>query len=106
MMSDALTQIGFVILGPYGRLSEAVEAAKTLSFTVAVLDVSLGGETVYEVADLLTRSGVPFLFVTGYGKESLEPRFAHIRVLRKPVDVESLRIALEEATSQQAAAVA
>jgi len=106
MMSDALTQIGFVILGPYGRLSEAVEAAKTLSFTVAVLDVSLGGETVYEVADLLTRSGVPYLFVTGYGKESLEPRFAHIRVLRKPVDVESLRIALEEATSQQAAAVA
>jgi CheY-like chemotaxis protein len=106
MMSDALTEIGFEVLGPYGRVVEAVEAAKTQSFSVAVLDISLGGETVYEVADLLTKNGVPFLFVTGYGKENLEPRFADVRVLRKPVDLESLRIALEEATSRQAAAVA
>jgi hypothetical protein len=55
-----------------------------------VLDVNLGGETVYEVADFLMSEHVPFVFVTGYGRENMEPRLREVPLLRKPVDRENL----------------
>ena len=56
----------------------------------AILDVNLGGELVYPVADLLAAKGIPFIFVTGYGHESIDRRFAHNPILEKPVEREVL----------------
>ena len=33
---------------------------------------------------------MPFIFVTGYGRESIDRRFAHIPVLQKPIEREVL----------------
>jgi hypothetical protein len=46
------------------------------------------------VADALTRQGVPFAFATGYGRETIESRFAHVTTLEKPVGYDELRTAL------------
>jgi two-component SAPR family response regulator len=56
----------------------------------AVLDVNLGGELVYPVAETLARRGVPFIFVTGYGAESIDARFARVPVLQKPIERDML----------------
>jgi hypothetical protein len=37
---------------------------------------------------------VPFVFVTGYGADGIDKRFAGVTVLQKPVDREALRYAL------------
>ncbi|HZZ86711.1 MAG TPA: response regulator [Caulobacteraceae bacterium] len=55
----------------------------------ALLDVNLGGETVWPVADALTARGVPFAFTTGYGQLD-EPRFSHAPLLGKPIRAERL----------------
>ncbi len=47
----------------------------------------------------LTTKKVPFVFVTGYGRESIEPRFADVPLLRKPVERERLQAALNECLS-------
>jgi PAS domain S-box-containing protein len=98
MMQNTLAQMGIDTVGPYGQVKEALAAAQANSFSAGVLDVNLGGETVYEVAELLTRIGTPFIFVSGYGKEGIDPRFENIPVLRKPVDFDDLRRALRDAT--------
>ena len=61
-----------------------------VSIDAAVLDINLDGEMVYSVADLLAARGIPFVFVTGYGAESIDGRFAHVPVLQKPVERQML----------------
>ena len=38
----------------------------------AILDVNLGGEAVYPLAEVLAAGRVPFIFVTGYSDEEIE----------------------------------
>jgi hypothetical protein len=51
-------------------------------FHAAVLDVNLDGEMVYPVADAVVARGVPFVFVTGYGAEGVDRRFAQVLVCK------------------------
>jgi PAS domain S-box-containing protein len=84
-MKDMLVELGFDVLGAYGRAGDALAAARSHDINAAVLDVNLGGELIYPVADCLIARGVPFVFVTGYGVETIDARFAHVPVLQKPI---------------------
>ena len=90
MMSDMLTDLGFEVIGPFARVDEAVAAAEREAFDAAVLDVNLDGEMVYPVADVVAARGLPFVFVTGYGAEGIDGRFAHVPVLQKPIERQML----------------
>jgi PAS domain S-box-containing protein len=94
MMREMLTDLGFSVLGPFMRLADAETAAREREFEAAILDVNLGGEMVYPVAQILSQRGLPFIFITGYGQESIAPNFAAAPVLQKPVDRDALRQAL------------
>jgi two-component sensor histidine kinase/DNA-binding response OmpR family regulator len=86
MMSDMLTELGFHVIGPFGRVADAMAAVGREDFQAAVLDVNLDGEMVYPVADAVVALGVPFVFVTGYGAEGIDRRFAQVPVLQKPIE--------------------
>ena len=90
MMRDMLDEMGVHAIGPCASVSEAMSAARANDLAAAVLDVNLHGEMVYELADYLTSKNVPFVFVTGYGRENVESRFRDVPLLRKPVDQENL----------------
>jgi CheY-like chemotaxis protein len=55
----------------------------------ALLDVNLGGETVFPVAEALRARGTPFAFTTGYGEAS-DARFRDAPLLSKPIRRERL----------------
>jgi two-component sensor histidine kinase/CheY-like chemotaxis protein len=93
-MQDLLKTIGYRPTEPIARLSEAISAATNERFAGAVLDMNLNGEIVYPLAELLTEQRVPFLFVTGYSPQSLDPRFTRVPVLQKPVVQDELAGAL------------
>jgi PAS domain S-box-containing protein len=97
MMEDVATELGWSVVGPFSRAADALAAAKTDDIDAAILDVNLGGESVYPVADTLLARGVPFVFATGYGAESIDRRFACAPVLQKPID----RQALEQIFTRQ-----
>jgi CheY-like chemotaxis protein len=65
---------------------EALLALKAEHFDKAALDVNIHGRQVREVPAALTRSGVPFLFVTGYGRAALPSGFERVPTLNKPFD--------------------
>jgi len=96
MMAAFLDQLGYEVVGPCATPFEALALLKEQAVDAAVLDVNLGGETVYPVADALARLEIPFLFLTGYGPETVESRFADIAVLEKPVGLERLRVAIRD----------
>lgn len=56
----------------------------------ALLDANLFGDPVDEIAAALTRKGVPFAFVTGYGHSSLPAGFRSADILPKPFTPQQL----------------
>ena len=85
MLADMLSAFGHKVDGPYSRFSDAMLAAKTSNLQAGILDVNLGGEKTYAVADILTDRKIPFAFVTGYGPDSIVSAFYHAPVLQKPI---------------------
>jgi CheY-like chemotaxis protein len=96
MLADMLSAFGHKVDGPYNRFSDAIHAAKSNNLQAGILDVNLGGEKTYAVADILTDRKIPFAFVTGYGPDSIVPTFAHAPVLQKPIEAEKLHALLQQ----------
>lgn len=61
-----LQAAGAVTLGPFLRLREALPAVVTLSADAAVLDVMLGRDESFALADRLRERGVAVVFHTGH----------------------------------------
>ena len=91
MIQDTLAEFGFQVIGPLSTASEALAAARESHFDAAVLDISLGDGLVYTVAEILGVRGVPFVFVTGYDVDSVDPRFSDIPILQKPIERDMLQ---------------
>src|SRR5262249_53547560 len=104
VVSDAMTELGYQVVGPFSRPPDAIAAVKDGDIAAAILDINLAGTLVYPVAEELTQRGIPFVFVTGYGIESIDKRFSSIPALQKPIERESLqRIFLSGRATPEAA---
>jgi len=82
----ALEEAGAEIAGAATSLPEA-HALLDRNLSLALLDINIGGEMSFALAERLVARGVPVLFATGYDAASLAP--AHLRSvpsLQKPVD--------------------
>jgi len=90
---DELQSHGCEIVGPIGRLQQALSAAREQDMNGVLLDVNLAGEQSFPVADILQERGIPFIFITGYDAQSgIPPRFHGVERLTKPFDLDDLAI--------------
>jgi len=81
---DTLENAGAQVSEPVGTEKEALQAIEQGELDGALLDANLHGRPVQEIAAALTRRGVPFVFVTGYGREGAPGGFRHVPVVTKP----------------------
>jgi len=91
MIQEFLTEYGHAVVGPIGRASDALVAAKETDYDAAILDINLGDGMAYPVAEILAARGVPFVFVTGYEADTVDHRFSHVPVLQKPIERQALQ---------------
>jgi CheY-like chemotaxis protein len=91
MLEDMLLDLGCIIVGPALRLQTAIDLATVEAIDGAVLDINLGSERSFPVAEILRARAVPFLFATGYGSSGLQPPFADTTVLAKPYSQAKLK---------------
>jgi PAS domain S-box-containing protein len=96
MLADMLSAFGHKVDGPYSRFNDAILAAKSNNLQAGILDVNLGGEKTYAVADILANRKIPFAFVTGYGPDSILSEFAAAPVLQKPIEAAKLHALLQQ----------
>ena len=90
-VQEVLTDCGLSVVGPFGNLSKAMVAAVHEPIDAGIIDVNLGGEFIYPIADVLAAREIPFVFVTGYGPESIERRYRHVPIIKKPVQRQTLQ---------------
>ena len=97
LLEDMLAELGYTIAAQASRIDEALEAAKTADFDVAILDVNLNGQPILPVADALVARGTPFVFATGYGERGLPEPYRDRPTLKKPFQLDGLKLMLQNA---------
>src|SRR5208282_2961430 len=80
----ALEGAGAEVVGSPATAKDALNIINDTSLDAALLDANLRGDPVTEIASALAALNVPFLFVTGYGPESLPKGFGGTLMLSKP----------------------
>ena len=85
-----------ILVAPPERVRNA---AKEADLDCAVLDVNLGGQPIFPLADLLRDRGAPFAFATGYGDAGLREVDRDSPVLQKPFREGDLARVLGELTA-------
>lgn len=84
VLEDILDMLGFTVVGSATTLAEADGLADVGGFEIAVLDVNLGTDPVYPLADRLISRGVGVIFATGSHPDTLPERYAGCPVMEKP----------------------
>jgi CheY-like chemotaxis protein len=90
MTEEWLSELGHVVVGPAHNLATAMELART-EIDAAIVDVSLGRDKSYPLADALSARGVPFALATGYGQDGIEPKYRAYSTLSKPYEFATFR---------------
>jgi CheY-like chemotaxis protein len=86
-----LESLGAVVVGPASGVAAALDLIAGASrLDGAILDINLHGRPAFPVADALVERGVLFVFVTGYGSESIPERYASAPRRIKPFRAEDL----------------
>ena len=90
-----LESLGAEVLGPVANLPGALDRlAAGPAPDAAVLDINLGGDLVYPLADLLKARQIPFVFATGYEEEAIPAPYAGLPLFVKPVNMAEVMRAL------------
>lgn len=102
---DILKRLGAAHVATGATVEGALDTIRASRPTLGLLDINLGDQTSYAVADRLADLGIPFLFATGYGEQADLP-LDHVgrRVLQKPYTLENVARALAELMEETGAA--
>jgi hypothetical protein len=68
-IEDMLTELGHHVVATATRIDKSLSLAQVTEFDLAVLDINLAGSNTFQVADILRKRGLPFIFTTGYGAD-------------------------------------
>ena len=91
MIEQNLRDLNFDVVGPFGTVHEALAAVDREPIDAGILDINLGGEMAYPIAHILRARKVPFVFMTGYGAETIAAPFPEVRIFQKPLERDVLR---------------
>lgn len=97
MLEDFLETLGHSIHQSCDNLGDAIAAAKTDGFDVAILDVNIKGESVWPVAELLRDKSIPFVIASGGHVEPPPAAFADAPMLQKPYTIDRIPPAIDQA---------
>lgn len=84
-LRDTVEEAGYIVEGPHPDVNSAMRAAQENRPDLAILDVALGNEVVYPLAERLMAEQVPVIFHSGQiAREDMLARFPHVRAVEKP----------------------
>lgn len=94
-LADELIDATAEVIGPAPSVSRALALIERApGIDLGILDVNLGGEAVYPVADVLTQREVPFVLVTGYDRDAIPERYRDAPTLQKPITTDAVMAAI------------
>jgi DNA-binding response OmpR family regulator len=95
LLEDILETLDHKVAGTAGTLDEAAAAMDRGGFDLAILDVNLGREPIWPLADRMRALGLSYIFATGMAKEDLPREHNDAGVLAKPYTMTAVEEALK-----------
>lgn len=90
-MEDHLLQTGHRIVGPFGRIADAMDAIPRNELAGAIVDLNLHGELSFPVIKMLQDHAVPVIVCSGYADlPEVKERLKGLPMLPKPWNVQKL----------------
>ena len=86
-----LESAGAAVVGPVPSVSEALQLIESQTIDAAVLDVNLGEERSFPVAEALEERAIPFLFATGYNSADIPDQWQHATIVTKPLRMHAVQ---------------
>lgn len=93
LIEDMLVELGAEVVCA-SNVGKALALLAQGAPDASVLDVNLGHETAFPVAERLAAADIPFVFSTGYGGTGIPSGWSDRPVVQKPYAVEDLCNAL------------
>jgi CheY-like chemotaxis protein len=100
MIEDLVLDLGAQGAIVCNTLEQAREAVERCCVHCAILDVLIGENDSSDIADALAARGIPFLFASASGLETICERHRHRPLLGKPFSNEQLRLTVHAAMQQ------
>lgn len=92
---SSLVRAGIETVRVAASVAQAMRAIATRAPNFALLDINLGRETSFVVAEHLDSLGIPFVFTTGYGEDiAFPPKLLGVPRIRKPYSGDALLMAM------------
>jgi DNA-binding response OmpR family regulator len=86
-LEEGLSDLGFVVAGPFSACSDAIDFLRSETPHVAILDSVLSDGLCIELARELRHRGVPFLVYSGAAAlTEYSPDFEGVQFIEKPAD--------------------
>ena len=96
-MEDHLLQTGHKIIGPFGRIADAIDAIPRNDLAGAIVDLNLHGELSFPVIEMLQERSVPIIICSGYAElPELKNRLRGLPMLPKPWSPQKLSHLMQE----------
>jgi len=93
-VEELLLDLGAATVGFAANVPKGLALLEREQPNFAVLDLNLGGQASYPVAEKLESANVPYLFLTGYGIDGVDLAWRSRPILQKPTTLEALRKAI------------
>ncbi|MDE2227550.1 MAG: response regulator [Alphaproteobacteria bacterium] len=103
VVEDMLFDLGAATVWHAADVDAALNLLRDHRPGVAVVDISLAGEPAYPVAERLRAAEIPFVFVTGYGRDGIRRRWSNHAAVQKPLRPAALAMALRTVLNDRAA---
>ena len=99
LTGEWVADLGHTPVGPAHGLKAALDLVATSDIDGAIIDVTLGRESSYPLAEVLAARGIPFAFATGLSEAAIERGHAAVAVLVKPFGLQPFEAAVKTIVS-------
>jgi DNA-binding response OmpR family regulator len=82
--ASIVEEAGYSVAGPEASVDAAQKVLGRQKIDLALLDVNLGSERVFPIAQMLDTMRIPYIFVTGCSASAIPARYRHSLIVQKP----------------------
>jgi CheY-like chemotaxis protein len=96
MVAEWVEELGHDAIGPAHDVASALTLLDANPVDAAIVDVSLGADSGYTLADVLDKRAIRYLLATGHAASALDANYVTVPTLMKPYAIDTLKSSLDE----------
>ena len=86
-IEDQIEDHNGIVIGPMTTLEQGFSALYEQQPDACILNIRLGPDMVYELAERINDEGIPFIFSSSERREDIPDRFNAVPLHSKPIDL-------------------